>query len=110
MGNIKKLVISNTDKLYNKIIGLLSNICKECGFKFKNYLTPDINLQDDNPDLCFMWTTWLELLILLNENITGSILAQYINFKYNKQLLRTSRKRQMILFANYLNEIKNLRI
>ena len=83
-GTILNFDIPIENVLKKRIYNILFNINKNNNINYKGYLTPKCNFQKDNYNLCYMWTTWLELLVVLNPYLTPNNIAKYLNYRYTK--------------------------
>ena len=106
LGTIVNLPLIDIYKLKNNILKIINIVCESNDYKFKGYITPDINFQDDNPDMCFVWTSWLELLVVINPWLTTSELKNYLRYIYSKWVIRQSRKLMITYFIDYLSELR----
>ena len=52
-----------------------------------------------------MWTTWIELLVVLNPYLTPQNISKYLDYRYKKLLKTQSLKKTMISFSIYIKEI-----
>ena len=86
----------------------LNNIANKLSYEYKGYLTPYCNFQDDNPEFCYIWTTWVELLAVLNPWLVPSIIGKYLETRYRRLSNRSSRGYLAVMFAKYLREISYL--
>lgn len=104
-GSLNTFKINNVLNLTNSLTNSLRAICKGIGYNYIGYLTPNCNFQDDNPEFCYLWTTWVELLAVLNPWVIPLNIGKYLRLRYQKLKSRTSRGAQAITFAKYLREI-----
>ena len=52
-----------------------------------------------------MWTTWVELLTVLNPYLTPNNISKYLEYRYKKLLDKSQLKKTMIAFSLYMDEI-----
>ena len=104
-GKLIHFNISQVTDLQYRVEDTLSKICKEIGYKYTGYMTPNCNFQDDNPEFCYLWTTWVELLAVLNPWIIPKNITKYLEYRYKKLKSRSSRGELAVMFAMYLREI-----
>ena len=88
----------------NLVYGTMSNfiyywklICSKINWTFNGYFSPNINYQLYDNNLCFLWTSWIEILIILNKFTNLLIIKNYLNNKYNKNILN-----EIKIIGNYL--------
>ena len=104
-GKIINFQLPYTNKLQTAIINTLQSISKENGYKYTGYISPNCNFQDDNPEWCYLWTTWLELLVILNPWVIPKNIGNYLEYRYKRLISRSSRGNQVVMFAKYLREL-----
>lgn len=91
------------DALENQIHTTLREALRGSGYQYRNYLTESCNFQNDNLELCYLWTTWIELLVVLNPSLTPTKLAEYLRYRYRRLSEPGQSRREMItMFAHYL--------
>jgi hypothetical protein len=105
MGNPSFSTFPAGNGLDATVTQLLKRVSNHINYTFKGYLTPNCNFQTDNPIFCYLWTTWVELLAVLNPWLTPKSLAKYLQHRY-RDLHRQGTKRSTALqFGHYLREI-----
>lgn len=87
------------------VTSLLDRVSTKINYRFKGYLTPGCNFQTDNPIFCYLWTTWVELLTILNPWMTPQGIAGYLQSRYSKLDSLQDKRRTAIQFGHYLREI-----
>lgn len=92
--------------LQSKINHNLRYLCNENRLNFKGFFLPDCDFQIYDDDLCYLWTSWLEIHILLNPKNSIDRMRRYFRNEYKNYLKQYSNKK-MIIFDNYLNQIIN---
>ncbi len=97
--------VSQSGQLQHVLKSSLSKMSGKLGYRYAGYLTPYCNFQDDNPEYCYLWTTWIELLAILNPWQIPANLGKYLEYRYRKLRTRSSRGEQALMFACYLKEI-----
>lgn len=105
LGRISKFRLSQSQLLEYELHRCLSQLGKQLGYKFIGNITPQCNFQDDNSELCYLWTTWIEWLSVVNPWLTPAQIGYYLNHRYQKLRQRPSRRYLALMFANYLKEI-----
>ncbi len=104
-GKLNFFQVSAKESLQSSVINTLTKISKEIGYQYKGYMTPSCNFQDDNPEFCYLWTTWVELLAVLNPWLIPKTISKYLEYRYKKLRVRNSRGELVVLFAMYLREL-----
>lgn len=98
--------IPNAIGLKQTIQSSLTDVSKRIGYRYNGYLTPDCNFQDDNQELCYLWTTWLEFLVVLNPTCKIRELAEYIQYRYTSFHRRGISRRHIVTqFTHYLASV-----
>ena len=104
-GSILNFNLQKSNALKTKINQIFREINNLSNISYKGYLTPNYNFQKDNYNLCYMWTTWIELLVVLNPYLTPQNISKYLDYRYKKLLKTQSLKKTMISFSIYIKEI-----
>jgi hypothetical protein len=106
VNGFRSSVLPNIYDLQHAIELGLRNILHQIGYRYRGEISPYSPFQDDNPELCYLWTTWVEFLVALNPTIPPNKLAKYLEYRYKQSiLLGRSRKHMILLFAHYLHEL-----
>ena len=91
--------------LDQSLLRMLRQVCQKINYQSKGYLCPRCNFQTDNPVYCYIWTSWVELLAVLNPWMTPRSLGAYLSSRH-RHFHRENLKRQTaIQFGHYLREI-----
>ena len=106
-GRLAKFPVANSWQLETELHRQLTSICKQLGYQFIGNISPQCDFQDDNQELCFLWTTWVELISVVNPWLTPQQIGSYLRHRYHKLVKRPSRRQLALMFANYLREISD---
>ena len=99
-------LLPNLTQLHHIIEISLRDILTIIGYRYKGELSTSSPFQDDNPDLCYLWTTWVEFLAALNPQIPPLKLGKYLDYRYGHSIVKGRSRRQMILlFSHYLQDL-----
>lgn len=104
-GNLGASSFPSGLKLQHQLDLILSRVCRKLNYKYQGYLTPHCNFQTDNPVFCFIWTSWVELLTILNPWMTPKSMASYLQRRYRNMQRDNSKRDTANTFGHYLREI-----
>jgi hypothetical protein len=106
-GRLAKFPVANSWQLESELHRQLTSICRQLGYQFIGNISPQCDFQDDNQELCFLWTTWVELVSVVNPWLTPQQIGSYLKHRYRKLVKRPSRRQLALMFANYLREVSD---
>jgi hypothetical protein len=104
-GNLGASSFPSGFKLQHQLDQILDRVCRKLNYKYQGYLTPHCNFQTDNPVFCFIWTSWVELLTILNPWMTPKSMASYLQRRYRNMQRDNSKRDTANTFGHYLREI-----
>ena len=100
-GKLNMINIPKISQLHRRLHQMLLLISNKNNYKYLGYFTPYLNCQQDDHDLCFLWTSWVELLVLINFNLKPLKLQSHLI----SQLQASYNNKNFILgFYHYLND------
>ena len=71
-------------------------ISRKLNLEFSGYFTPNLNFQIYDYLLCGYWTSWMEILIVLNANISIDKFKKFIQKRYSYNLINPQYDIQVI--------------
>jgi hypothetical protein len=84
---------------------IFRNIFSKLKLRYIGYLTPQFNFQLDNDSYCFLWTTWVELILLINPLIQEKKVINFFRKKYYNIISETTTRMFILDFSKYLNSL-----
>jgi hypothetical protein len=72
------------------------------GLEFKDYILPHCNFQNNDNKLCYIWTSYIETLFILNYNSSIKYMKKYLIEKY-----KLSNQQYLIDNSLFLLHLKN---
>jgi hypothetical protein len=100
-GKLNMTNIPNISQLHRTIHSMMLLIGNKNNYRYLGYFTPTLNCQRDDHELCFLWTSWVELLVLINFNLKPSNLQSHLV----SQLQSNYNNKDFILgFHHYLQD------
>lgn len=77
-GSITRIVSDIKSSLFKS----LQIIARKCNLKFIGYLSENLNFQGNNNTICYLWTSWFEILIMLNSKKKPEQIKNYMRKIY----------------------------
>lgn len=86
----------------------INQIAKKTNLNLRGYINPYANFQGINNDLCYLWTSWFEIICLLNHKRTITELTKFIKNIF----LQIGENNHMFInsISNYIKEFRFLEL